>query len=189
MWQISCSEQDPDDGNRWPVPSHGAYITGSCTNSGALRRNAQSGTATFETIRCAFLKIAVHIEEDPHRLRCPSLSARSSLDRARHLNRRPRSVSRCGKCRSRPQLQSPTRPNVPQHPPVNPADAPRLHRQAPAPPHCSISTKDRHRLIQDYPPRLDVPHSPRCLARAPIEQVLHVQRDRRGLEDLLQWDR
>jgi hypothetical protein len=39
---------------------------------------------------------------------------------------------------------------------------------------------------QDYPPRLDASDSPRCLAHASIEQVLNVQRDRRGLEGLLQ---
>ena len=103
---------------------------------GAAPKRSIWRTATFETIRCAFLKIAVRIEELKTRIKMGalSLSARPSLDRARHLNRPPRSVSRCGKCRSRPQLQSPTRRQCPAaSTAVNPADAPRLHRQAPAP--------------------------------------------------------
>jgi hypothetical protein len=51
-------------------------------------------TATFETIRCRFLKIAVRIQELKTRIKMALPSAlRSSLDRARHLNRRPRTMN------------------------------------------------------------------------------------------------
>jgi Transposase DDE domain group 1 len=77
-------------------------------------------TATFETIRCTFLKIAVRIPraQDPHQDGAAlNLPERSSLDRARHLNRRLRSMSDAASAALAPQLQPLRVANVPQHPP------------------------------------------------------------------------
>jgi hypothetical protein len=86
---------------------------------GAAPKRSIWRTATFETIRSAFLKIAVRIEELKTRIKMalPSAHARSSLDRARHLNRRPRSMSRCGKCRFAHNFNHQRVATVPQHPP------------------------------------------------------------------------
>src|SRR2546429_5795913 len=76
---------------------------------GAAPKRSIWRTATFETIRCAFLKIAVRIEElkTPHQDGAAlKLSARSSPDRARHLNRRLRSMSNAAS--AAPALTSPS---------------------------------------------------------------------------------
>src|SRR3989440_5312631 len=61
------------------------------------------------------------------------LSACSSLDRARHLNRRPRSMNDAASAALAPQLQTPTRRQCPRaSTTVNPVDVMRSHRQSPA---------------------------------------------------------
>jgi len=86
-------------------------------------------TATFETIRCTFLKIAARIQELKTRIKIGAalnLSERSNLDRARHLNRRLRSMSDAASAAL-------ALANVPASTAVNPADVMRSHRQSPAP--------------------------------------------------------
>src|SRR6516225_3970292 len=65
---------------------------------GAAPKRSIWRTATFETIRCTSLK----------------LSACSRLDRARHLNRRPRSMNDAASAALAPQLRPPTRRQCPR---------------------------------------------------------------------------
>jgi hypothetical protein len=72
--------------------------------------------------------------QDPHQDGAAlKLSACSSLDRARHLNRRPRSMNDAASAALAPQLQTPTRRQCPRaSTTVNPVDVMRSHRQSPA---------------------------------------------------------
>ena len=56
-----------------------------------------------------------------------------SLDRARHLNRRPRSMNDAASAALAPQLRPPTRRQCPRaSTTVNPVEVMRSHRQSPA---------------------------------------------------------
>src|SRR5438094_202802 len=118
-----------------PVPSHGGLLAPARTQGRRAKTlnlahsNLRDHPLHVPQDRCAHPRA-----QDPHQDGAAlKLSACSSLDRARHLNRRPRSMNDAASAALAPQLQTPTRRECPRaSTTVNPVDVMRSHRQSPA---------------------------------------------------------
>src|SRR6266446_1877824 len=118
-----------------PVPSHGGLLAPARTQERRAKTlnlahsNLRDHPLHVPQDRCAHPRA-----QDPHQDGAAlKLSACSSLDRARHLNRRPRSMNDAASAALAPQLQTPTRRECPRaSTTVNPVDVMRSYRQSPA---------------------------------------------------------
>src|SRR5437764_6550865 len=108
-----------------PVPSHGGLLAPARTQGRRAKTlnlahsNLRDHPLHVPQDRCAHPRA-----QDPHQDGAAlKLSACSSLDRARHLNRRPRSMNDAASAALAPQLQTPTRRQCPRaSTTVNPVD-------------------------------------------------------------------